>query len=175
MTISAIRLTRASLLATCLGPILVENPAEAGGPWSRRRQGVVVAAPRSSYVPTGYPGPNANAPTPMLGTFYPGPTATIRGNAPTGGGYSPLGTFGDSSLSFYGPLSSFRSVSAPVQTYSRGYDGRVYSTRGTAFSYPFLPGTGPVVYPTQATNAYGFIESGTPPWWKDGSNWVDQN
>lgn len=147
--------------------------AEAGGPWFRRPARTVVA-PRA-YAPSSYPASTGTAPTPMLGSFYPGPYMVARGNAPAGGGYSPMGLYGDTSLAVYGPISAMRAVAAPVHSYSRGYDGRVYATESTAFSYPMLPGTGPVIYPTQATNAFGLRQSGTPPWWKDASNWIDQN
>ncbi len=147
--------------------------ARAGGPWVRRPAPVLVA-PRA-YRPTTYPTLPGNAPTSMLGSFYPGPYMTVRGNAPAGGGYSPMGLYGDVSMSEYGPLSALRAYAAPVRSYSRGYDGRVYQTEATAFSYPYLPTISPVIYPTQATNVYGIGRSGTPPWWKDGSNWIDQN
>src|SRR5262249_23759681 len=58
-----------------------------------------------------------------LGTFYPTPAVVVQGNYPFGGGYSPLGIFGDTSMSLFGPLSSFRMTTAPVLTYTRGYDG----------------------------------------------------
>src|SRR5262249_34293609 len=60
-----------------------------------------------------------------LGTFFPAPAVVVQGNYPAGGGYSPLGTLGDTTMSLYGPLSSFRTTTAPVLTYTRGYDGVV--------------------------------------------------
>jgi hypothetical protein len=99
----------------------------------------------------------------------------VRGNAPAGGGYSPLGQFGETTLSLYGPLSSFRFTSAPVLTYTRGYDGRAVLAPGTSFSTPNLPDLTNVVYPTQASNFYGFRQSGTPPSWPNAINWIDQN
>jgi hypothetical protein len=60
-----------------------------------------------------------------LGSFYPTPYLMVRGNAPAGGGYSPLGTFGETSMTLYGPLSPYRMTTAPVLTYTRGYDGRI--------------------------------------------------
>lgn len=113
--------------------------------------------------------------SPYAGTFYPTPYMTVRGNAPTGGGYSPLGIYGESTMVLYGPLSSLRSTAAPLITYSRGYDGRTVIQEGTSFSTPNLPGATPVIYPTQATYYYGFRESGDPPWWSSGINWIDQN
>jgi len=110
-----------------------------------------------------------------LGTFYPTPYMMVRGNAPAGGGYSPLGTFGDTTLALYGPLSSLRMTSAPVMTYTRGYDGRSVVVPGTSFSTPNLPALTPVVNPSQANYYYGFRRSGTPPWWSSGVNWIDQN
>ena len=58
--------------------------------------------------------------TGTLGTFVPTPHIMVRGNGTAGGGYSPLGTFGDTTMSLYGPLSALRSTAAPVLTYTRG-------------------------------------------------------
>jgi len=99
----------------------------------------------------------------------------VRGNFPTGGGYSPNNSFGDTSMDIYGPLSALRSTAAPVMTYTRGYDGRLKAVEGTAFSTPNLPENSPVIYPTQATNYYGFRETSNPPWWPRAINWIDQN
>jgi hypothetical protein len=153
-----------------------EPPARAGGLFKRKARpaSTVVAAPTASVaVPTTCT--NATEPTPMLGSFYPTPYMFVRGNAPAGGGYSPLGAAGDMNLALYGPLSPLRVTSAPVLTYVRGYDGRLVPTVSTSFSYPNMPAASPVIYPTQATNYYGFKESGTPPWWKSSLNWIDQN
>ena len=49
----------------------------------------------------------------------------------------------------YGPTSAFRTTSAPVPIYSRGYDGRTYVAEATGFSTPNFPELSPVVYPTQ--------------------------
>jgi hypothetical protein len=119
--------------------------------------------------------PPANRPVEPLGTFTRTPYIFVRGNGPAGGGYSPLGEFGDASMSIYGPLSAFRMTSAPVLTYSRGYNGQPVLTPGTSFSAPNLPSLTPVVYPTQATNYYGPRQLKTPPWWANGINWIDQN
>src|SRR5271166_3451730 len=48
-----------------------------------------------------------------LGTFEPTPYIMVRGNWPSGGGYSPLETYGDQSMALYGPLSPLRAVAAP--------------------------------------------------------------
>jgi len=110
-----------------------------------------------------------------LGTFVATPYMFVRGNGPAGGGYSPLGEFGDSTMALYGPLSGLRATSAPVLTYTRGYHGTTAVVPGTSFSTPNLPGLTPVVYPTQATNYFGFRRSGEPPWWPNAINWIDQN
>lgn len=145
--------------------------AEAGGLF-RRRDRVVV--PTAAVTATAAPAP---APFPStLGTFYPTPMMVVRGNYPTGGGYMPNNTYGgDTSMDIYGPLSSLRSTSAPVLTYTRGYDGRGQILEGTSFSTPNLPGNSPVVYPTQATYYYGPREMKNPPWWPKAINWIDQN
>jgi hypothetical protein len=153
------------------------NWAEGGG-WARRRaSGVVPAA--SAPVPTAYAVPTPTSfepsPYPMLGTFFPTPNVMVRGNWPAGGGYSPLGSYGDTSMSVYGPLSAFRGYTAPVVTYARGYDGRPVALEGNSFSTPNRPEVTPVVYPTQANYFYRIRESGDPPWWGSGMNWIDQN
>ncbi len=141
----------------------VSAQAEAGGLFRRRTRTVVPTA----RVQQASPSP--------LGTFAPTPYMTVRGNFPTGGGYSPLDSFGDTSMDMYGPLSAFRATAAPVVTYTRGYDGRVRVVEGTSFSTPNHPDNSPVVYPTHGTYYYGFRETGDPPWWAKGTNWIDQN
>lgn len=112
---------------------------------------------------------------PPLGTFEPTPYLMVRGSWPVGGGYSPLQVFGDQSMSLYGPLSPLRSVAAPVTTYTRGYDGRVYARRANSTSTPNLPSLSPVVYPTPANYYYGPRVNRTPPSWSSGMQWIDQN
>src|SRR4051794_9478368 len=127
------------------------TPGEAGGLFRRRGRTVpptvqYVAPPVTAPVPV-----PTSAPYPTsLGTFYPTPVMTVRGNFPTGGGYSPADSFGDTSMDIYGPLSGLRATAAPVRTYVRGYDGSSAVLDGTSFSTPNLPGNTPVVYPTQA-------------------------
>lgn len=150
--------------------LLAAAHAEAGGRFFPRGQvapSTVPSVPRVRVV-----APTSAEP---LGTFAATPYIMVRGNGPTGGGYSPLGQFGDTTLSLYGPLSSLRSTAAPVLTYSRGYDGRTRIVPGTSFSTPNLPALRPVVYPTQATYYYGFRQTGNPPWWVNGGDWIDQN
>jgi hypothetical protein len=151
---------------------IAPGAAEAGWPFAKHRtrtqaQRVVVPTSRTIADP--------NLPPGMLGSFYPTPYMVVRGNAPAGGGYSPLGMYTDAPLDVTGPLSSLRPASAPVAVYQRGYDGRLLQTEGTSTSYPNLPAASPVIYPTQATYYYGFRESRTPPWWKSGINWIDQD
>jgi hypothetical protein len=114
-------------------------------------------------------------PTSTLGTFYPTPYMVVRGNDPLGGGYSPLGIYGDQTMSLYGPFSPLRGRTAPVRNYVRGYDGRVYIAEGNSFSNPNTPELSPVVYPTEANNFFGPRVSRTPPWWSSAINWIDQN
>ena len=75
----------------------------------------------------------------------------------------------------YGPFSSLRTVSAPVTTVVRGYDGRPVIVEGTSFSTPFQPDLSPVQYPTRATNADSLRAPGIRPRSGNGSMWVDQN
>jgi len=156
--------------AFCLVMIILLSlslTTHAGG-FARRRLGAV--------VPTGSGNPaNANAPSDMLGTFYSTPTIFVRGDFPTGHGYSPLGFYGTNTLTSYGPISAYRSVTAPVRIYSRGYDGRVIEGEGTTTSNPYLPEPQPVLYPTANSNYYKPRRATAPPWWQSGINWVDQN
>lgn len=148
---------------------LSAEDAWAGGNRFARRTQVGVRG-----VPTGGVTPSPRVVEP-LGSFYATPYIMVRGNAPAGGGYSPLGQYGDATMALYGPLSPLRMSSAPVLTYSRGYNGQPVVTPGTSFSAPNLPRLTPVVYPTQASSFYGFRQSGNPPWWANAINWIDQN
>jgi hypothetical protein len=112
---------------------------------------------------------------PTLGTFEPTPYIMVGGASPIGGGYSPLGIYGDGSMALNGPFSPMRSKSAPVMTYNRGYDGVVRGAPGTSFSNPNLPTLSPVIYPTPRSYYYAPRVNRTPPWWSSGVNWIDQN
>ncbi len=141
--------------------------AEAGGKHHRPQQVVV---PSVCVVPT------ARVLPAQLGSgFTSTPYIIVRGSAPTGGGLTPLDGYGDSTLSLYGPLSALRSTSAPIYTYTRGYDGRTVVTPATSFSTPNLPALSPVIYPTQATNFWGSRRLSVPPWQPNALNWIDQN
>jgi len=112
----------------------------------------------------------------QLGTFQPTPFVVVPGYGPAGGGYSSLDYYGaGQSLQIYGPLSAFRAVAAPVMTYTRGYDGRVYAKPATSFSTPNMPELSPVIYPTSASYYYAPRVNRTPPQWTSGINWIDQN
>jgi len=160
----------------CLGlaAALFASSAEAGGPFARARAGRGAVLVRTAH-PHRSPGPGPVNNYGRLGSFYPTPYLMVRGNAPAGGGYSPLGTFGETTLSLYGPLSAYRMTAAPVLTYSRGYDGRTVLAPGTSFSTPNLPSLTPVINPTQASNFDGFRQLKSPPWWSSGMDWIDQN
>lgn len=149
--------------------VALSSDGMAGG--LSHKRGPVVANP-TRYVATSVAAP---APGPLGSGFVPTPYINVRGNGTAGGGYSPLGQFGDATMVLYGPLSSLRTTSVPVMTYTRGYDGRLLASPGTSFSNPNQPRLSPVIYPTQAVNYYGFRQSGSPPWWQNGINWLDQN
>ena len=143
--------------------------------------GVETTVAQEGVGPTAAPGLAPPCPTSCagpvnstLGTFEPTPYITVRGNWPTGGGYSPLDMYGDQSMTLYGPLSPLRATAAPVTTYSRGYDGRINAVPAVSFSTPNLPGLSPVIYPTPRSNYYGPRVSRTHPWWSSGANWIDQ-
>jgi hypothetical protein len=133
-----------------------------------RRVGRTIAVTRAQPCP-------APRPTSSLGTFYPTPYITVRGNIPLGGGYSPLEIYGDQTLALYGPLSPLRVSTAPVLTYVRGYDGRTHLTEASSFSNPNLPILSPVRYPTVGNYFYGPRVIRTTPWGSNAINWIDQN
>jgi hypothetical protein len=109
-----------------------------------------------------------------LGTFFPTPAVVVQGNYPAGGGYSPLGIFGEQTMSLYGPLSSFRTTTAPVLTYTRGFDGVVRPTESISTSYPNLPLLSPLAYPTRANNYYA-PRIRDHPAEESAINWLDLN
>ena len=116
------------------------------------------------------------APSPMLGSFMPSQYVSIRGNGFVGGGYSTSGAYGrEQSLSVYGPLSAFRSTTAPLRTVVRGYDGRPVAIEATTFSNPNQPTLSPVIYPTRASNYSALRFQSTPPEWDKAILWIDQN
>jgi hypothetical protein len=115
------------------------------------------------------------APTSTLGNFTPTPVITIRGNIPVGGGYSPLGMYGDQTMALYGPLSPLRGFTAPVVGYVRGYDGQLHVTEALSFSNPNLPELSPFHYPSQANYYFGPRVNRTPYWGSSAINWIDQN
>ena len=163
-TTRRVRWLGATALALSLG---LAAESQAGWPRARRSRTVVAT---TSARPAGL------AASPMLGTFHPDPSPiNVRGNFAAGGGYSPLGTFGETSATLYGPLSAFRATSAPVLVYERGYDGSYRPGLSTGFSTPNFPASSPVVYPTRANNRNGSRRTTTPPQWDSGINWIDLN
>ncbi len=109
-----------------------------------------------------------------LGTFMPTPAIVVLGNFPAGGGYAPLGISGDATMSLNGPMSSMRSTTAPVVTYTRGYDGVVRPTPAITTTYPNLPYLAPVAYPTRA-NYYYAPRVPSNPAEESAINWLDMN
>jgi hypothetical protein len=163
----AFRLYRLSCLTITLMILSLITPgsARAEHPLRRTRGRVVTVRARPVYT---------SPPTSTLGTFEPTPYIMVRGSMPAGGGYTPLDSYGDQTMSLYGPFSPMRSVAAPVVTYTRGYDGQLRQSIGTSFSTPNLPGLTPVVYPTERNYYYGPRENRNPPWWTTGTNWIDE-
>jgi hypothetical protein len=109
-----------------------------------------------------------------LGTFYPTPAIIVQSGYPATTGYAPLGIFGDHNLSVFGPFSSFRTMTAPVATYVRGYDGVVRPAEAISTSYPNLPLLSPVAYPTRANNYYAPRIRDNPAW-ESAIDWLDMN
>lgn len=110
----------------------------------------------------------------MMGSFYPDRYLYYGGDVNPNSGYFPLGMYGGNTMSLDGPLSNYRSTSAPVLTYTRGYDGAYRPSMATSFSYPNLPVLSPVVYPTRSNFFYGPRQSKLPQWQR-ATNWIDQN
>ena len=112
----------------------------------------------------------------MLGTFRSTPVITVRGNGVIGGGYSPIGLYGENNaMTLFGPFSSLRETAAPVTTVVRGYNGVSILGEGTSYSTPFQPELSPVKYPTRATNFAAPRGPGIVPRTGSGIMWVDQN
>jgi hypothetical protein len=163
---------RFSVSLTLAGSVLIgviASDADAGGPFRRRPRSVVETATTTRPQ-------DRVAPSPMLGSFMPSPYVSVRGTGVIGGGYSALGMYGrEQSLSVYGPLSAFRSTSAPVTTIVRGYNGLPVVAEGTSFSNPNQPTLSPIVYPTRASNYSALKFQSTPPQWDKAILWIDQN
>jgi hypothetical protein len=77
-------------------------------------------------------------------------------------------------MAVYGPFSPFRSATAPVVVYSRGYDGVVRPAQAVSSSYPNLPILAPVAYPTRANHYYAprVLED---PRSNSAVDWIDHN
>jgi hypothetical protein len=156
------------LLAVCDAGVSASFAGD--GPGARRdARALIIFRTRPRYVPS------STTRSTTLGTFTPTPYIIVGGSNPVGTGYSPLDIYGDQTLALYGPLSPFRATTAPVVSYTRGYDGRLYKVDAASFSYPNLPALSPVIYPTDANNYYGPRVIRRPPWWPSAINWIDQN
>jgi hypothetical protein len=166
MTRAPSALTRS--LFACYLSLSLAGSTFAGDPPRRARRVVITSA-------AVHPCPPPRPVNQTLGTFYPTPYITVRGNVPLGGGYSPLEIYGDQTLPIYGPLSAFRSSTAPVLSYVRGYDGQTRLTEAASFSSPNLPILSPVRYPTVGNYYYGPRRPQTMPWGNNAINWIDQN
>lgn len=163
VTLTSLRWLPVAILALAA----VTNPAAAGDKHARRaRRAAARAVPTARVVDPVY--------GTRLGTFNPTPAIVVQGNYPSGGGYAPLGIWGEQNLSLYGPWSALRSTTAPVLTYTRGYDGVLRPAEGMSTSYPNLPQLAPVAYPTRANDYYGPRRIQNPA--KDSAiNWLDLN
>ena len=154
--------------AGLIGMSCVSDRADAGGPARRRDRPIrATAAIRPE---------NQVAPSNMLGNFRSTPVITVRGNGVIGGGYSPIGLYGENNaMTLFGLISSLRQTSAPVNTLVRGYDGVATQVEATSFSNPFQPDLSPVKYPTRVSNYSAPRGPGIPPRTGNGIMWVDQN
>jgi hypothetical protein len=135
-------------------------------PRRARRVAVVQAVPTARFRDPAYGS--------RLGTFNSTPAIVVQGDFPAGGGYAPLGIFGDAAMSLYGPTSALRTTTAPVTTYTRGYGGVVRPTPTITTSYPNLPYLSPVAYPTRANHYYAPRVPANPGQ-ESAINWLDMN
>jgi hypothetical protein len=133
-------------------------PAVAQAQWTEPTD--VVADCRPAYRP--------------LGTFYPKPYTYAPANGLARGSFTPMGIQSAGSLAEYGPLSMYRRVSIPVDTYSRGYDGVVVASPGVTTVYPNVwninPANGRAAISFPPNRAYRPFRSGA-----ETVNWIDQN
>ena len=154
------------LLVGSIGLIAIA-PTHAGPPFRRDRVVRETTAIRAR---------DQVAPSPMLGNFRPTPVITVRGNGVIGGGYSPLGFYGENnSMTLFGPLSSLRETSAPVTTVTRGYNGIPTAVEATSYSTPLQPDLSPVKYPTRVSNYSAPRGPGIPARTGSAIMWIDQN
>lgn len=158
-----------TLAVAALACLAIDRDAEAGGKFFRGR-GRAVTPTAAVANPA-----NADAPSPMLGTFYPTPYTIVAADFPTGNGYAPLGQYGMNNMVMYGPTSIYRAITAPVSIYSRGYDGSVREERAFSASTPFRPGLSPVIYPLPNSYYYAPRSGLMKPTFMTGNHWVDQN
>lgn len=167
----------AVVLVVCAGfEVRAQGPWPPGaivapGPPVRVAPGAVIARPPVTHASETAIRP----PGRLLGTFYPEPTVNIMGSNDVRGGYAPLDMYGLTPLALYGPTSVYRVKTAPVLTYTRGYDGLLRPSVGVSLSYPNYPIASPVVYPTRANSTVRPLSSRVPPWWQNAQNWLDQN
>ena len=143
-------------------------PSVQGGPPRWRTRAVAPPAPIRAK--------DQVAPNSMLGTFRSTPVITVRGNGVIGGGYSPIGLYGENNaMTLFGPFSSLRETAAPVNTVVRGYNGVATVSEVTSYSTPFQPDLSPVKYPTRVSNYTAPRGPGIPPRTGSAIMWIDQN
>src|SRR5262249_35742380 len=123
-----------------IGAVGAFTPARGGHLFRRSGRPAAVSRARPVYVPS-------SAASDTLGIFRPTPYITVGGDYPSGGGYSPLGIYGDQTMALYGPTSSLRPMTAPVVTYTRGYGGEVRPAPGNTSLHTHPPRLSPVHFP----------------------------
>ena len=121
---------RTGRIAAALG-LMLATAAESSAGWPRgRRSRAAVVTTTASNVRVG-----ELTPAPMLGTFYPDPPPlNVRGNFEAGGGYSPLGLYGDSATT----LKTAKDFKVFYEKRA-GSDSASYTLDHTAASYVFDP------------------------------------
>ena len=83
--------------------------------------------------------------------------------------------YGEQTLGLYGPLSRISRTTAPVLTYTRGYDGRHRLAESFSFSNPNLPSLSPVAIPHRGQLLLRTARVRAMPWGYNAINWIDQN
>lgn len=161
-----------AVLAAAVVLLVGADISHAGDGHRRRARRAAAATASRPVVPTARVVNNVYAG--RLGTFNPTPAILVQGNYPVSSGYSPLGIYGEQTMSLYGPFSSLRTTTAPVQVYSRGYDGVIRPGTAISTSYPILPALSPVAYPTRSNHYYAPRVRENPAE-KSAYMWLDQN
>lgn len=110
---------------------------------------------------------------PIQNNFFPTPMVILQGNLDTGPGYSPLGLYGDTTMSDYGPFSVYRAQTTNLVVRTRGYDGLYRTSFGVTETYPNFTLPGMISAPNRRSDFFkprGPAGTRVP---GDAINWLD--